>query len=283
MIEQLHSGQPAIYQTFTACSAGRRRSATQIARGADRRRGGAGGAAAHRGALARRQPDLPARPAAQHRQRRLAGPRTVTVRAGARARRPRRWRPPRAPRRRRRGVDAQGDHARERRVAELLRASPAPRAERRVVVRRSARRSPGGRACTSGCMTRPGRSPRPARPATCVEQLERPLRGAKVGQVSVWSAQQHADQRHAREVVALGDHLRADQDVDLAARARGRASRLDRLAAARGVAVQARHARVGKALAHDRLRRARCRCRCARARGAGTSGSARARACVRSQ
>src|SRR6185295_11058000 len=50
------------------------------------------------------------------------------------------------------------------------------------------------------------------------EQLERALRRTKVRQVEAGVGAQHADQRDAREVVALRDHLRADEDVDLAAR-----------------------------------------------------------------
>ena len=49
------------------------------------------------------------------------------------------------------------------------------------------------------------------------QQLKGALRGAKVGQVERQIGEHHADQRHARQVEALGDHLRADHHVDLAA------------------------------------------------------------------
>ena len=63
----------------------------------------------------------------------------------------------------------------------------------------------------------PGRSPRPARPATCVSSWKRPLAGAEIREAEPDVGGDHADQRHLREIVALRDHLRADQDVDLAA------------------------------------------------------------------
>ena len=60
-----------------------------------------------------------------------------------------------------------------------------------------------------------------ARPARHLgEQLERPLGGAEVGHVQADVRVDDADQRHVGEVQPLGDHLRAEQDVDLAARGR---------------------------------------------------------------
>ena len=99
-----------------------------------------------------------------------------------------------------------------------------------------------------------------------LEQLEGPLGGAEVGQVQRLIGLQHADQRHAREVVALGHHLRPDQDVDLA-RVHARAgSRRGRARAARRRRCRdraARRARRGSARARS-PRRARCRCPAAR-------------------
>ena len=48
------------------------------------------------------------------------------------------------------------------------------------------------------------------------QQLKRPLRRAEVRQAQANVSRDDADERHARKVVALGDHLRADQHVDLA-------------------------------------------------------------------
>ena len=72
----------------------------------------------------------------------------------------------------------------------------------------------GVNVCTS---TWPPRGPRPVRPATWASKLKRPLRGAEVGDVQADVGVDHADQRHVREVEPLGDHLRAEQDVDQAA------------------------------------------------------------------
>ena len=77
------------------------------------------------------------------------------------------------------------------------------------------------------------------------EELEGALGGAEVGQVEAEVRVHDADQADAREVVALGDHLGADHDVDapLAERAQ---HALGGAAAARDVAVEARDARLGK-------------------------------------
>ena len=76
------------------------------------------------------------------------------------------------------------------------------------------------------------------------EQLERPLGGAEVGQAEADVGRHDADQRHARKVVALGDHLRADEDVDLAV-AEPREQRGERALAPDGVAIEPRDARAG--------------------------------------
>lgn len=48
------------------------------------------------------------------------------------------------------------------------------------------------------------------------KNLKRALRGAEVGQIQGKIRLQHADQRDGGEVMAFGDHLRANQDVDVA-------------------------------------------------------------------
>ena len=65
-------------------------------------------------------------------------------------------------------------------------------------------------------MTSPGRSAAPGAARDLGQELERALGGAEVGKAEPDVGVDHADQRHAREVVALGDHLRAHQDVGLA-------------------------------------------------------------------
>ena len=123
-------------------------------------------------------------------------------------------------------------------------------------------------------ITRPGRSPRPARPATCSSSWNVRSAGAKVGQVHRLVGRQHADQRDPGKVVPLGHHLRADQHVDLAARACGPAPRSSP-GAVGGVAIEPRDARVREALAHHRLQPSRCRCPAVRCAAAGTTGSGR--------
>ena len=56
------------------------------------------------------------------------------------------------------------------------------------------------------------------------EQLKRPLRRAEIRQAEADVGRDDADERHRRKVVPLGDHLRADEDVDRR-RARRRAAR----------------------------------------------------------
>ena len=79
------------------------------------------------------------------------------------------------------------------------------------------------------------------------EQLERPLRRPEVGVAQPDIGGDHADERHARKIVALRDHLRADEDVELP-RGELREERGNRAAPADRVAVDPRDARVGKPL-----------------------------------
>ena len=84
------------------------------------------------------------------------------------------------------------------------------------------------------------------------QQLEGSLRGAEIGEAEADVGGHHADQRHPREVVPLGDHLGADQDVDRAL-AEAREQRRERPLLADRVAIQPRDARAGACLLHLRL------------------------------
>ena len=53
-------------------------------------------------------------------------------------------------------------------------------------------------------------------PRHLIEQLEGALGGARVGLREAEIAVDHADQRQPRKMMALGDELRADDDIDLA-------------------------------------------------------------------
>ena len=57
---------------------------------------------------------------------------------------------------------------------------------------------------------------RPARPVTWRQQLERPLGRARIAIGEAEIGVDDADQRHVREIVPLGDELRADDDIGLA-------------------------------------------------------------------
>ena len=77
------------------------------------------------------------------------------------------------------------------------------------------------------------------------EQLERALGGAKIRQAQSDIRRHHAHQRHVGNVVPLGDHLRADQDVEIAL-AESLQDDFVLPLAGDGVAIQARDARAGK-------------------------------------
>ncbi|MBE7452555.1 MAG: hypothetical protein HS111_27850 [Kofleriaceae bacterium] len=97
--------------------------------------------------------------------------------------------------------------------------------------------------------TRPGRPARATGAAGDLRQeLEGALLGAEVRQRQRGVGAQDADEGDAGEVVALGHHLGADQDVDLAARDPGQ----HRLGAGAGgdVAIEAGDASLGPALGH---------------------------------
>ena len=67
-------------------------------------------------------------------------------------------------------------------------------------------------------------------PGDLREQLKRPLGGAEIGEPETDVGGDDADERHPRKVVSFGDHLGADEHVDLAggesAQQRGIAPRL---------------------------------------------------------
>ena len=107
----------------------------------------------------------------------------------------------------------------------------------------------GCRVCTS---TRPPFGPRPARPATWASSWKVRSAARKSGQVEAGVGIHHADQRHVGEVEPLGDHLRAEQEVDLARLDRGE-DPLVRPLGARGVEVHARQPRLGIALGEQPL------------------------------
>ena len=71
----------------------------------------------------------------------------------------------------------------------------------------------------------PRPSPRPARPATCCSswKVRSAARGSPVREADI--GVEHADEREAREMVALGDELRADDDVELRRPRRASSSR----------------------------------------------------------
>ena len=84
-------------------------------------------------------------------------------------------------------------------------------------------RSPDTSACITGCSgtwvctsARPGRSCAAGAAGDLVEQLEGALGGAQVAAVQAEIGIDHGDQGEVGEVMALGRHLGADQDVDLA-------------------------------------------------------------------
>ena len=60
----------------------------------------------------------------------------------------------------------------------------------------------------------PGARRPPRATGNLSEQLEGAFGGPKVGHVEAKIRSDHADQLNAREIMALGDHLRADHDVD---------------------------------------------------------------------
>jgi hypothetical protein len=92
-------------------------------------------------------------------------------------------------------------------------------------------------------MASPGCSPTRAA-GDLREQLERPFGRAKIREPESDVGRHDADQRHARKVVTFGNHLRADEHVDLAV-AELREQRGERSPAPDGVAVQPRDARAG--------------------------------------
>ena len=85
--------------------------------------------------------------------------------------------------------------------------------------------------------------PRPARPATCVSSWNVRSAARKSGRPSAVIGSDDSDQRHAVNVVALGDHLRAHQHVEFAFVERVQGT-LEVFATANGVAIEATDARL---------------------------------------
>ena len=77
------------------------------------------------------------------------------------------------------------------------------------------------------------------------QKLEHALGGTEIGQAERGVSADNADQGHAVDVVALGDHLRAHQQVDLAGVKAGQQS-FHVAAAADGVAIHAADSGVGE-------------------------------------
>ena len=77
------------------------------------------------------------------------------------------------------------------------------------------------------------------------EQLEDAFRGAEVRQPKSMVRSHHTDEGDAVDVVALGDHLRADQEIDLPA-VQPRQQVLHIETVADGIAVHAADAGLGK-------------------------------------
>ena len=59
-----------------------------------------------------------------------------------------------------------------------------------------------------------GSPPRPSRHLR--HKLERPLAGAEIGEMQAGIGVHHADDGDVRKVEPFGDHLRAQEDIDLA-------------------------------------------------------------------
>ena len=162
-------------------------------------------------------------------------------------------------------------------------AAPPRRSPGSRVARRA--RSPGARGSRVCTITRPGASPRPVRPATWATSWKVRSAARKSGRCRRGVGVDDADQRHVREVEPLGDHLRAEQDVDLAGR-NAREHALVAAGRAHGVGVHARRRGLGKRCATSRLEalgadaavvQARARGR----RGRSRAGSPRRRRCGR--
>ena len=84
------------------------------------------------------------------------------------------------------------------------------------------------------------------------EQLEGPLRRPEVRQLEGEVGVEDADQGDAREIEPLGDHLRAEEQVELAG-AEVREHLAELVLARHGVGVDARHAGAGEELGDDLL------------------------------
>ena len=126
------------------------------------------------------------------------------------------------------------------------RSSSASAANARVVVRAPRPRRADGRESPSGSALRPGaaRARRARRPARAARSRRSAAR--KSALKSALSLSSTPTSVRLRIVVALGEHLRADEDVDLAGAHALEHARAGRPCARGGVAIDARDARSGK-------------------------------------
>src|SRR6185437_6921812 len=77
------------------------------------------------------------------------------------------------------------------------------------------------------------------------QQLEGAFRGAKVGKAERHIRANNSNQRDAVDVVALGDHLRADQEIEFAVAERMQGA-LEVRMAVDSIAIEARNSRLRK-------------------------------------
>ena len=159
----------------------------------------AGDAAPGRASGPRGAPSAPA--SARSRARSAPRRRPRAPRAGIPARRPR------APLRRAAAPGARRAGSRPPRVRPVP-ARPRPDSRRQ---QRAEQRM--GRGDGSATAPRPATAARPARPATWISSCARRLAGAEIGGEQAFVDADHHHQRQPRQVMALGQHLRADQDA----------------------------------------------------------------------
>ncbi len=192
-----YCGSTSTANVTPACARSAATASTALAHGGDRRAARSRELDHELGALATLAAKQRRR--AEGRQRRPPSMRSRTARAAASS----------GPGSSRRAHDP--DQMAERRIARAPRAAPArpPGSPRRRARRRSAARGPSASsACTT---TRPAARPAPAAAGELRDERERALLGAEVGEAQRRVGVEHHAERHVREVVALGDHLGADE------------------------------------------------------------------------
>ena len=98
-------------------------------------------------------------------------------------------------------------------------------------------------------------------PGDLGEQLKGALARAEIGQVQAEVGIHDADERDVRKVQALRDHLRADEDVDLAGPKRSERFAI-RIATLHHVGIHPLHDGLWERVSRRRPRLSPCRCRC---------------------